>query len=608
MNNQIIDNYKLLLFLQIKTLIFKYTPPSGYECIYKDNFFTETIGHNVQYYYQKIDDSCINNLSDSVVYVKLHGDKILLMIKINDFLVIGQVNTGSNDEFFIDLNKSKGSFISNMSHEFRTPLNGIIGMTQILKDTNLSKEQKFCVNNIEKCNYDLLGIVNDILDYSKLDNGSLELDLKPFSIKNCIESSIDINISKIRETNNNVSYHIDDDVPEFILGDHQRLKQIFINLLNNSLKFTKNGSIKILVHSLNQSSKSADYNLLEFEVIDTGLGIPKELIPKLFKPFVQASNSYREGTGLGLVICKKLCNLMDGDITIKTSEINKGTCISVKIKTKAAHIIDKSIDANSHLKGKYILIVDDNPINRMSLMKQCEKWGMISVACSNIHEAIFYAKKHEYYCALIDIVMPENSGIWLAEKLVKEYKISYPLIALSSLKEIPKESEDFFLHFLFKPVPEDMLRDILINVLPDFFYCKKDCDSQNSIKSKQILIVDDIAINRQILEIFLIKMNIDKSCIKMCNSGETAIDAIKNNTFDYVFLDIRMPGGISGIEVYNYIKNNNLKRHTKFIAMTAYLLEKKNDYIEKEHFDYCLYKPISDANSIKDILFTPLKI
>lgn len=590
------EQLKLLLFLQIKCIVF-YLGNS----IFVDEYFNASPNQPIDYYFNNIPDKYIKSLVDSNIYIKYDVDNlnmILIILKINDYLIVGKLNCISENNLLEDVNKSKSEFISNMSHEFRTPLNGIIGMTQILKDTNLSKEQKLCINNIEKCNYDLLSLVNDILDYSKLDNGSLQLDIKPFNLKNCIESSIDINISHIKTSGNVVSFDISKNVPEYILGDYQRIKQILINLLNNSLKFTKNGKIDILVNLV--SDQEPDYTNLQFIISDTGIGIPQDMILKLFKPFIQAKNGYREGTGLGLVICKKLCKLMGGNIEILYTEENKGTKIAFEIKVNKIHKTPYN-SLNIVLKDKYILIVDDNPINRLGLLNLCNKWGMIPIACSNYNEALFYAKKHEYYCGLIDIIMPEASGLQLAKKLVFETKINYPLIGLSSLKEIPKEAQSLFLHFLFKPVREEVLTDILLNVQGDFEYSLNDKRSCNECKNISILIVDDIYLNRQILEIMLTKMNISKNCITQVNNGKDALELIHQKEYNYVFLDIKMPG-LSGIEVYTNILINNLKRNTKFIAMTAYLTEKEDYYTTDMHFDYCIYKPITDKIKLSEII------
>lgn len=230
---------------------------------------------------------------------------------------------------------------------------------------------------------------------------------------------------------------------------------------------------------------------------------------------------------------------------------------------------------------------------------------MKPVVCSNVQEALFYSNTYDYYCGLIDIIMPENSGIWLARKLIEDKKIKYPLIGLSSLKEIPKESEQLFLHFLIKPVREVMLKEILLNCQSDFQYYTQESVFSNKNHEEEkivkVLIVDDIYINRQLLEIFLIKAHVPKKLIKQVGSGKEAIEEIESSEYDYVFLDIKMPE-ISGIEVYNYVKENNLRRHTKFIAMTAYIPENEDDYITKEKFDYSIFKPLQDCSVIRDLI------
>lgn len=604
-----------LLFLQLSTLIFNKIDDE-YICIYLNEIFISKngknkLGHNIQYYYSdtlKVSSLLkdIHNYIDGRVYSKLflHENEtiLLLVLKFNNFLIICDINPSLCESIDEQVNESKTDFISNISHEFRTPLNGIIGMTDILKENKtLSKEQSFCVNNIEKCSYDLLSLVNDILDYSKLQNGSLILDVKSFSLKNCIESAIDINLSRIELNNNSLTYHIKENIPEYIIGDPQRLKQILINLISNSNKFTKNG--KILINVDWDNSNMPDYFNLLFEVIDTGCGIPDEMINKLFKPFIQIKNNYGQGTGLGLVICRKLCKLMNGDIYIKSTEINKGTTLSFNIKTNTSHIISSNDNKNRNtelLKNKYILIVDDNMVNRLGLINTCSKWGMIPIMCSSADEAIIVSNKYPFYTALIDIVMPEKSGFWLADYLKNEQKVKYPLIALSSIKEIINDKEKFFLHFIIKPVREQILYDILINMNSDIIY--NNIQSNLLIKkiNKSILIVDDIYLNRQILQKYLENYGFNPSDIESCDNGKDSIELITKNKYDIIFLDIKMPE-ISGIDVYNHIKKNNLKRTSIFIAITGYIKEIDNYYISVENFDYFLYKPIK-YQQIKDII------
>lgn len=570
---------------------------NGYRCIYYNENYNSVypemkLGNGMEYYI-KLSEQFFTNNNIGQLYTKLYINNdnkkvIVISLKIGDYITFGLLFPELCLEITDEINKSKTDFISNISHEFRTPLNGIIGMTQIIKETSLTKEQSFCINNIEKCNYDLLSLINDILDYSKLDNGSLELDIKSFSIKDCVEGALNINLLKIKDTTVKVEYKINKDVPLFILGDMKRLKQILINLLNNSLKFTKTGKIVITIDLL--EDKEPDYTQLIFRVEDTGIGIPENMISKLFKPFVQVPNSYKQGSGLGLVICKQIVKLMNGDIKIEKSEVDVGTTIAFTIKVKKTHENnDNKLIINS-IKNKHILIVDDNSINRMSIMRTCKKWGLFPIVCSNSSEALEQCDMYDYYCGLIDIVMPEHSGLWLAKKLINEKKIKYPLIGLSSLKEINKESEELFIHYLIKPVQEQILYDLILNIHKDNEFKITD---RNIICSKKIkiLIVDDIHYNRKIIEKFLIKYGINIDFIDNAENGQEVIDKVSCNTYDIVFLDIKMPV-MSGIEAYQIIKNQNLKKHTKYIAVTAYMNETENYYIDKHHFDYTFFKPI----------------
>ncbi len=341
------ENLQNLLYFQLSTAVFheggnaegdtdaeaEGCVEGEYTCIYLNNVYRKKgngidIGEQLSMYYPDIKTEALlaevkhytNNKIHSKLYLCNEVTMLLIILKFNEFLIISDISPDLCEELSEEVNQSKTDFISNISHEFRTPLNGIIGMTDIIKESDtLSKEQSFCINNIEKCSYDLLTLVNDILDYSKLQNGSLQLDIKSFSLKNCIESSIDINVSKAELQNNQITFAIDSTVPDYIIGDPQRLKQILINLINNSNKYTKRGNISVIV-SLSEDH-APDYLLLKFEVKDTGCGIPDEMQTKLFKPFAQIKNNYGQGTGLGLVICRKLCKLMNGVISIQNLQL-----------------------------------------------------------------------------------------------------------------------------------------------------------------------------------------------------------------------------------------------------------------------------------------------
>ncbi len=264
------------------------------------------------------------------------------------------------------------------------------------------------------------------------------------------------------------------------------------------------------------------------------------------------------------------------------------------------------------LKDKYILIVDDNGLNRLSLLGMCSRLGVIPVMCSSTEEAMVICDKYPFYAALIDIVMVGKSGYWLADYLVNEKKVKYPLIALSSIKESLGDNKKNFLHFIVKPVKEATLYELLLNIKTDLFYntpsvsgLSTSASSMTKTISKSILIVDDIYLNRQILQKYLINYGVQSDLITVCDSGKECIELLTRNKYDIVLLDIKMPE-VSGIDIYNYVKKNGLKRDSVYIAITGYVKESDNYYTTVEKFDYLLYKPIKYQH-IKEIMMKCLQ-
>ena len=276
--------------------------------------------------------------------------------------------------------RAKAEFLAIMSHEIRTPINGVIGMTGLLMQTELTDEQREFVETIRISGDTLLTVINDILDFSKIESGKMELEEQPFELKGCIEDALDLLAAKALEKKIDLLYIVDPQVPPFIMGDVTRLRQILVNLVNNSLKFTEKGEICISVTRTAADESSLE---LQFAVKDTGIGIPADRIDALFKPFSQVDSSTTRkygGTGLGLAICARLSQLMGGRIWVESRQ-GQGSTFFFTIKTGAAATIPKA-----HLKGKMpelhnkrALIVDDNPTNLHILTLQCQQ-TMIRIA------------------------------------------------------------------------------------------------------------------------------------------------------------------------------------------------------------------------------------
>src|SRR5271165_6883189 len=278
---------------------------------------------------------------------------------------------------------AKSEFLAVMSHEIRTPMNGVIGMTSILADTELTDMQRDCVSTITASGESLMNVINDILDFSKIDSGRIELESRPFNIRNCVEEALDLFAAQIRIKRLEAVYLVAPDVPSHLIGDRMRLRQILLNLIGNAIKFTSKGEIAVNVECKGQEEKG--YHLL-FSVIDTGIGITKVGIEKLFKAFQQVDTSTTRrygGTGLGLIISKRLAEFMGGTIWVESVPGSGSTFFfSVTLKASEAPVPDHQSPESGVLGPHTALIVDDNTTNRRILEIQLKIWGMKTTSAS----------------------------------------------------------------------------------------------------------------------------------------------------------------------------------------------------------------------------------
>lgn len=372
----------------------------------------------------------------------------------------------------------KEQFLANMSHEIRTPVNSMIGFTNLLQKTSLSEDQQQFVNLIQSASENLLVIINEILDISKIEAGMLRIEKNPFSLLGLCNSIETMLRHKAQEKNLGFSIEVQENIPDTLNGDPVRLTQILVNLIANAIKFTSEGNIRIHISKLNQSEESVR---LLFTVHDTGIGIPEDKLGRIFERFEQGETDTTRkygGTGLGLAIVKKLVEIQNGNISV-ISEQGKGTEFQLELEygtlTNASqtHI---TYDRNTEtldpilLKGIKVLIVEDNEMNQLLMKHTFQSWQMSFQIAANGQHAIDWLQRESFDLVLLDIQMPVMDGYATAQAIRKELKNPIPIIAMTA-HAMPGEREKCLTHgmndYISKPLHERELQDLLKKYLPE---------------------------------------------------------------------------------------------------------------------------------------------
>jgi two-component system sensor histidine kinase/response regulator len=495
----------------------------------------------------------------------------------------------ADDNYF-----SKDLFLANMSHEIKTPLHGIVGYCQLLEQTSLDSSQRLYIHHMSQCGLQLMRIINDVLDFSKLASGTMPVQSDCFRFNNLLEEIEHAVKRELVAKKQSLVFDNHPDIPDWVVIDKQKMIQILVNLLVNSSKFSHIGST-VKVVSCKKKIRKQLY--LKIDVIDEGIGIAESDLCKLFNSFVQIKKSITKvGTGLGLAICKKLTELMRGTLDVE-SQLGIGSTFTLLVPYVPYEEYEKIVSTNmGMLINKCILLVDDTMENRLNIGDMLFDWDTKPVPCSSGEEAMGYINDNRYHfdAALVDICMPDMTGVELSER-IKKIRPNLPIIALSSVNEYIDTSN--FEHTLDKPFLKSHLLNALYTVLGGDDNSKLELSNPIRQRSKEnlgikgisVLVAEDVSYNRTLLVNMLNLMKYDN--ISEADDGIEAIKILTEHSFDVVLLDLRMPK-VDGYGVLEYMDKNGMLENTTVVAVTASVMETDREQCQKSNVSFFLQKPI----------------